>query len=171
LILVLLAALAGCGGDDDCGPGETADDTRLELDGETLGYGGFLASANNDCNPETLTSLTIVGVQDGGEREIVFCLPSPDLVESGTPIALDDEAMILFVDLFGEDEGGCTLALDRSTPPTGSVTFTGLCGDGVDPAGFAIELDATVELVRTCDDAGAAATGTLVGTHAVGVEG
>ena len=156
----MVAALAaGCGGgsDDHCGP-EDAPAIGLVAagDGVTLTYGGLTGGLNRDCPaadaPEGVISLTIAGTGDGGF--ITLCVSRPDLlakqsqalalqIPGGTAVEVD------VVDVAGT-VAGCSFAIDRTKPATGSATSTGLCDNGASTAGFALELDGALSLTRTC---------------------
>ncbi len=56
------------------------------------------------------------------------------------------------VDLLAAPADGCGLDIDRERAPGGTVTFSGFCDDGVNEAGYALELAATVPLLRTCSE-------------------
>jgi hypothetical protein len=97
-------------------------------------------------------SLSIHGTETdaGASGLITLCIGRPDLLAS-QPLALGAEPTtdVHVVDLSGT-AGGCTLTVDRSQPPGGTASASGLCGNGGDPAGFALVLDATLTLTRTC---------------------
>ncbi|HUS65729.1 MAG TPA: hypothetical protein VMZ28_14360 [Kofleriaceae bacterium] len=155
LLATVLLLAAGCGGDDDggdCGPGEAGAD--LEVGDVT--FSDFTASPNNDCTPvqgQEPTSITIQGEQSDpdGTGFLVLCLPRPDEIESETAISLADDELIVVIDLFGQDQAGCSVRVDD--PATGTATFSGYCDDGADDDGFALALTGTVTVTRTCGDA------------------
>jgi hypothetical protein len=62
---------------------------------------------------------------------------------------------------------GCTFALDSATPPTGTAKGTGVCNNGTDKAGFALELNGMVTARRTCGATVDSVTLTLAGKVAV----
>jgi hypothetical protein len=154
-----LGSAAGCGGGgaDSCGPGGAPDSGLVASGGGlTLTYGQLRGSPNRDCPspgaPSSVISLTIAGMQTdaGSSGLITLCIGRPDLL-AGQPLALGAESStdVHVVDLNGT-AGGCTLTVDRGSTPGGTVSATGLCGNGSDAAGFALVIDATVALTRTC---------------------
>lgn len=172
VILAALPFLPACG--EPCGPGDAPPSgVTATAGGETVEYGQFTTSPNNDCSVAGHpTSLTLDGVQTDPATSpplhLTFCLPRPDEIGSD-PVPLDDTQRIEVIDIFA-DAGGCLLSLDRTVTPTGTITFTGYCGDGTDPAGYAISFDATVGGTLSCSgDAGAdqSVTVTLGGEAAV----
>jgi hypothetical protein len=100
-------------------------------------------------------SLTILGRQsEGGDGFVTLCVSRPDLLASrAQPLVLDDPtstaAEVRVVDLAGT-ANGCSFEIDRTQPVTGSVTSSGLCGNGSDAAGFAVIVDGALTLERTC---------------------
>lgn len=151
-----LASSPGCGG-DSCGPGG-APDTGLVASGGglTLTYGHLRGSPNRDCPsagaPSGVISLTIEGMQtDAGPGGLItLCIGRPDLLAS-QPLALGAEPTtdVHVVDLNGT-ASGCMLTVDPGQPPSGTASSGGMCGNGSDAAGFALVLDATLALTRTC---------------------
>jgi hypothetical protein len=168
-----LASSPGCGG-DSCGPGG-APDTGLVASGGglTLTYGNLRGSPNRDCPsagaPSGVISLSIGGMQTdaGSSGLITLCIGRPDLLAS-QPLALGAEPTtdVHVVDLSG-NANNCMLTIDRSQPPTGTASSSGLCGNGSDAAGFALVLDATLTLTRTCGTTVDAVPVTLRGRVAV----
>jgi hypothetical protein len=158
LVLVAGAAGAGCS-DDSCGPGG-APVSGLVASGPqvTLTYGQLLAGQNNDCPapdaPAGVISLTIRGTQTDATGFITLCVARPDLLVKQAQALGPDAAgsEVRLVDMSGT-ASTCRLAIDRTAsaqPITGSVTSSGLCGNGSDAAGFALALDGAVSLARTC---------------------
>jgi hypothetical protein len=149
------AAVAGCS-DDSCGPGG-APDTGLVAAGDAvaLTYGNLVSGLNNDCPasdaPAGVVSLTIIGMQVGGSGFITLCVARPDLLATqAQALGLDvPGAEVRIVDLVGIADS-CSFAIDSSQPATGSATASGLCGNGSDAAGFALALDGSLSLTRTC---------------------
>ncbi len=144
-------ALGACSG-DTCGPTSAAiDGLTLAGTGVDVAYTGLTASGNNDC-PETgapvgVVSLTIAGAQRGGAFPITLCVPRPDRLGED-PVALGSAVQI--VDLTADLGGGCTLSRATTGAITGTASASGLCGAGVDPAGFALTIDGVVPMKRTC---------------------
>jgi hypothetical protein len=163
-VALALGSASGCGGGggsgdagDSCGPGG-APGTGLVASGGglSLTYGQLRGSPNRDCPsagaPSGVISLTIDGKQAdaGASGLITLCIGRPDLL-AGQPLALGAEpgTDVHVVDLNGT-AGGCTLTVAPSVPPAGTVSSTGLCNNGSNAAGFALTLDATLTLTRTC---------------------
>jgi hypothetical protein len=155
LVLAAGAQVAGCS-DDSCGPGG-APDTGLVATGDAvaLTYGHLTSGLNNDCPagdaPPGVISLTIQGMQTDGTGLVTLCVPRPDrLARQPQALGLDvASAEVRLVDISGT-ANACNLSIDRTQPVTGSATSSGLCGNGSDAAGFALVLDGTVSLKRTC---------------------
>jgi hypothetical protein len=175
---------AGCGGDDAvCGPADAPlAGATIAVEGAagdaTVAYGDFTSSPNNDCPPPEggPTSLTIEGTQADlapGERfSMVLCLPRPDEIGSA-PVALDDDRLVQLVDVNARLDGGCTLRLDASTAPGGTLTFAGYCGDGNADSGYALTFDGSAAGTRTCPDGAGGSTeepATITLTGSVAVE-
>lgn len=166
------AGLAGCGGGDSCGPGN-APEAGLVVAGTgvSITYGALSGSPNRDCPdaaaPTGVISLSIAGTQSGATGFLTLCIGRPDLLaKQALSFGAEPAAQVHLVDLSGT-AGACTLTLDRSTPPSGTATTTGMCGNGADPAGFALQLDAAVTLTRTCGATVDSVAATLKGTVAV----
>lgn len=176
--LVLLALAGGCSDDDStCGPGDApAAGITLTVAGETVTYGAFTASANNDCTvaDSGVISVSVHGSQSSGSP-FTLCLPRPDLlgatavplVPGRTPPLADDRVMVF--DASGALSGGCTVQKDLAQAPSGTASFLGYCEGGADPAGYALEVSGTVPLIRTCGATTDNVVGTLAGTVAVDV--
>ncbi len=180
LVAAALAALSvGCPGDDDsCGPGGApAAGITLTVGGETITYGEFTASVNNDCtiSGSGVISVSVHGSQTGGSQALTLCLPRPDLlgvepvllVPSRVPPLADDRAMV--IDSSAALAAGCTVQKDVTMAPSGTARFVGYCDSGAHPSGYALELTGTVPLVRTCGATMDNVIGTLAGTVAVGL--
>ena len=158
LPLALALGSAGCGGGgDSCGPGSAPDAGIVASGGGlALTYGQLRGSPNRDCPsagaPAGVISLSIDGKQTdaGASGLITLCIGRPDLLASQS-LALGAEPTtdVHVVDLNGT-ASGCTLTVDRSQPPGGTASSSGMCGNGSDAAGFALMIDATVALTRTC---------------------
>jgi len=156
LLCLSSISLAGCS-DDTCGPGSAAADGLAATGtGVTLTYGTMTGGLNNDCPdlvspPPVPTSLTVQGVQTGTtDRRFTICIPRPDTISKQTmPLVHDTNTGtdVRLVDFQGMD-ATCTYSL--GTTVTGTVKTSGLCGNGADNAGFALTIDATVQLNREC---------------------
>jgi hypothetical protein len=173
--------LAGCPGDDDCGPrGASASGLTASSAEVTIVYENLTWLLGNDCPdpmaPSGVVSMSIEGRQTGGGTGLVtFCIPRPDLLTSGTARTLGTSlsmADVRIFDLSGSVDG-CEWEFDSSRPPTGQTTGLGVCGDGLDPAGFALDLDGAVSLRKamiqppTCTSTITTVAVTLVGRVAV----
>ncbi|HUH01721.1 MAG TPA: hypothetical protein VML75_06975 [Kofleriaceae bacterium] len=154
LLLVTLLVLApGCNGDAVCGPGTApADGLSADIGTAEVTFGGFTSSVNNDCTPPEggPTSITVDGTQVGQPAfHITFCLPRPAQL-GADPVAVTDVQRLEVIDINARLDENCLLILDRTRAGTGTVTFAGYCGDGLDPAGYAMEFDAVVPGTRIC---------------------
>lgn len=170
--LASASLLAGCG-DDDCGPGDAPNSglTAASADG-TLSYRDLTWLLGNDCPapdaPEGVVSMSIEGTQTNGTGRFTVCIPRPDLLDASprTLGTITSSADVRIVDL-GGDHDGCTYAFDASRPPSGTVVALGVCGQGLDPAGFALDFDGAVSLRRTCNGTEDTVAVTLTGRIAV----
>jgi len=168
---------AGCGDSaDSCGPGGApATGLVANRDAVTLTYGNLVAGRNNDCPasdaPAGVISLTIHGTQSDGSGQLTLCIARPDLLAKQAQALGGDVAgtPVRVIDIAGTATN-CSFDLDRSQPVTGSATASGLCGDGVDPAGFALVLDGALALTRTCGQAVDSLSVTLRGRVAVAAD-
>lgn len=147
---------AGCGsGAETCGPAGAPESVAASGGGLTLTYGQFTGRPNNDCPasgaPTGLVSLTITGMQTdaGGGGFATLCVGRPDQLASQS-LGLGFDAAAVHVVDFSATTSGCTFKIDRSQTPTGTASASGLCDSGMNPAGFALELDAALTLTRTC---------------------
>lgn len=175
-LAVAVAALAAGCGDDSCGP-MGASDTGLQASSTdaTLTFGHLTSRAGNDCPdataPAGVVAVTIEGTQTDGTGFITLCIPRPDLLEQGmrTLGLTQSMADIRIVDLSGT-AGTCTLTLDSTRPPTGTGSGAGVCKNGTDKAGFAIDLDGALSLRRTCGSTIDSVAVKLLGKIAVAAE-
>lgn len=177
--LVALVALAGCSDDDSCGPGAAAaDGIAVTIGAETIRYGAFTSSVNNDCTlaASGVISTTIQGVQVGSSSAMALCLPRPDLL-GATPAPLTgnhvpplESDRVQVFDVSATLAGGCTARLVVGATPAGTAAFTGYCDGGADPAGYALVLDGTAPVTVTCPSGTSEMTATLAGTAAVVAE-
>lgn len=166
--LGVVALLSACACSDPCGPGDAAVDglTLTDVaDATTTGrIADLVAGANNDCPaadaPAGVVSLTIAGASRDGARPFTLCVPRPDQLAAG-PVDLAD---LRFFDV-GATLGGCTLRLAPTPAVTGTLRAAGMCGDGTDPAGFALTFAGELTLTRDCagvlDERRVALTGTV----------
>lgn len=150
-----LVAGAGCG-DDSCGPGG-APAVGLIADGSgvTLTYGQLTGSLNNDCPdtaaPSGVTSLSIEGTQSDGQGRITLCVGRPDLLAKQTlTLGANTAGVPVRVIDFAGSANSCMFAIDPAGAPSGNASSSGLCGNGSDAAGFALVLDGSLPLTRTC---------------------
>jgi len=173
VLLVAAGALsAGCG-DDSCGPmGAPASGLSVSSAEVVLTYGDLSALAGNDCPapdaPDGVVSLSIEGTQSDGTGLITLCVPRPDLLMDGertlgTSLSMAD---IRIFDLSGT-YNNCTFAFDATRVPTGRGVGLGVCGNGTDGAGFALDIDGAVSLRRTCGATVDTVAVTFVGRVAV----
>lgn len=160
---------AACNGEQVCGPGDApAAGLTATVPAGPIEYGGFTSVQARDCGPD---SITIDGEQQGEAGPIIphltLCVPLPDSVGDG-PIALGltDDDVVRLVDA-NANLGDCTYALDRTEPPPATIEFVGFCDEGLDPAGYSIVLQGTVNLLRTCATGNEEVTATLGGEVAV----
>ncbi|MBA2540610.1 MAG: hypothetical protein H0V17_13310 [Deltaproteobacteria bacterium] len=175
-IISLAVALSGCPADDpECGPGDAPDAAVLASGTDiSLEFGELEYGQNNDCPvgsaPEGVISMTIAGVQTGNPLGLItFCVPRPDQFNAGDALVLDDPTLqttqVRLVDLSGASNG-CTFDLE-DTQPAGTANSEGLCDAGASLAGFALVLDGTATLTRTCGADVDTVTVTLAGRVAV----
>ena len=149
-------ALVGCS-DDACGPGSAAaDGLAVTGTGVAFTYGTMGAGLNNDCPdlispPPVPTSVTVQGLQTGTtDQHFTICIPRPDTLTTQTMQLVHDTNTgldVRLVDIQGKD-ASCTFTLGANV--TGTVKTSGMCGNGADIAGFALTIDATVQLNREC---------------------
>ncbi|HET9619911.1 MAG TPA: hypothetical protein VFP84_01000 [Kofleriaceae bacterium] len=159
-MLISLSLLAACGGgDDDCGVGGAPSVGLVAKSAAapaTLTFGGLHAGLNNDCPaadaPSGVISLTLQGTQTDGTGNVTLCIARPDLLAERAQALGHDQAgvAVRLVDVNGT-ANNCSFAIDVAQPVTGTVTTSGLCGDGGDPAGFALVVDGALHLQRTCN--------------------
>jgi len=120
----------------------------------SLSFGQLSAGLNNDCPvsdaPAGVTSLTIHGAQTNNPGWfITLCVTRPDLL-AHQPQALGLDvagSQVHLVDVTGTSTN-CAFAIDRARPPTGTASTSGMCGNGGDPAGFALVIDGALALDR-----------------------
>lgn len=140
----------GCGG-DVCGSADAPEFGLMVTGASTsFGFGGLAAGANNDCPdaaaPPGVISLTISGTESTGAGLVTFCIPRPDLLADD---ALPLGTGVQIIDL-NSSVATCTYSLDRSRPISGTVTSSGMCGNGTDLRGFSLAFNGTATLRRTC---------------------
>ena len=155
LALALAAGTTGCG-EDSCGPGGApAGGLVASNDAVTVTYGQLTSGLNNDCPaadaPSGVISMTIAGTQSDGSGLVTLCISRPDLL-AHQALALGGDtasAEVRVIDLTGT-ANNCALKLDVTQSVSGTAMTSGLCGNGGDPAGFALVVDGAVTLTRTC---------------------
>src|ERR1044071_8350015 len=153
-VFVDLAGAPGCG-DDSCGPGGAPDVGAVASgSGVTVTYGHLNGAPNRDCPdaaaPANVIGLSIHGTQTDGTGLITLCIGRPDLLaKQALTFRAEPAAQVHVID-FNGTANNCTLTIDRSQPPTGTATSSGMCSNGGDPAGFALVLDASLTFTRTC---------------------
>lgn len=170
LVGVLAAA---CSDDSQCGPmGAPSTGLIAGSSTATLTFGNMTSLLGNDCPdpaaPAGVVSVSIEGTQTDGTGLVTLCIPRPDLLASeprslGTTMSMAD---VRIIDLNGTADN-CTLTLDVTRPPTGTAIGLGVCGNGDDPAGFALDVDGAVSLKRTCGATVDTVAVTLTGRVAV----
>lgn len=150
--------MIGCGEDPICGPDPLlpAEGIVASIGGETVTYGSFTSSPNNDCTPPDRqpTSVTLDGRQVEPTPSmpliITFCLPRPDVIDSA-PVTVGDVDTLQMIDIFGELSDGCLILLDRTQPVSGEANFEGYCDGGLEPGGYGLSLSASIPVTRMCD--------------------
>ena len=187
-VVLVICACPGCG--DDlivCGPGDaggagiTAQAASPVI---AVAWDDLVASANNDCPPAGSAgtgaiSLTIEGrqIMPAGAAKFALCLPRPDRIGDGA-VALADRTLVQVVNTSAQQSDDCRIEFDRDAPMTditGTITFSGFCSHGADPAGFSLTVAGTVPVSVICsefDDGGSGeepASITLAGTATVTV--
>jgi hypothetical protein len=181
LALVLACGALGAAGcsssSDSCGPGGAPTGGAVATGTNvTLTYGSFVGGVNNDCPaagaPAGVISVTIHATQSDGTGQLTLCVSRPDLLASRSQaLGGDASAEVRVVDLAGTtSSGGCGLTVDPTMPVAGTASSSGLCDDGSDPAGFALVLDGTLALTRTCGDVVDSVAVTLRGRVAVAAQ-
>jgi hypothetical protein len=177
-ISIVLAACGGGGSSPDasvCGPGD-APASLATGSAASLTFSHLSGGLNNDCPaagaPAGVVSMTITGTQTDNTGQIgliTLCVARPDQLASSSQSLGPDVAgsQVRIVDLSGK-ASGCSFALDRGQPISGTATSSGLCQSGRDPAGFALSLDGTLSLTRTCGATVDSVQVTLSGRVAVG---
>lgn len=152
--LLVAAGAPGCS-DDTCGPGGASGAGLIAAGtGVTVAYGQLAGSPNRDCPdpaaPDSVISLSIHGLQTDGAGLITLCIGRPDLLEKqALSFGAEPGAQVHIVDLNGT-ANGCMVTIDRTTPPSGTATTSGMCDNGSNSAGFALTLDASLTFTRTC---------------------
>ena len=179
LLAVGALAAAGCSDDATCGPGAVgASGVTLTIGSETITYGGFTASVNNDCTiaGSGVISVSVHGTQVAGAAALTLCLPRPDLLgaeaaplaPSRVPPLAEDRVQV--IDASASLSAGCTAAIDPTLAPAGTARFDGYCAGGADPAGYALTLTGTLLVRVTCASGTTAMSATLGGAVAVAVQ-
>jgi hypothetical protein len=155
-------AETGCGSGSAPASGLVASGT-----GFSFTYGTLSASANNDCPdpaaPAGVVSLTITGTSATGGF-YTMCVKRPDHL-GATALALGTDVQIVDVT---DSTASCTYGLDESVTPTGTLTATGVCGNGTSNQGFAMTVTGTIGMKSTCAGTITPVSGALAGTVAVG---
>jgi len=149
LSLLPALILAACNGTDrECGPGEAAGTLVGSSSSDAVEWSDVRASPNNDCSTaDGPVSLTLEATQTGGDKLVVLCLPRPDQLNGEVTLPDDTAAQVIAVIA---DAGDCLLSLDRGRAISGTVSFSGVCDDGVHDAGFAMDMDATFPVIVAC---------------------
>jgi hypothetical protein len=157
-VAIAACAATGCGSSDNrCGPGDAPEvGLAVTSNAATLSFGDLTSSRNNDCRtsdaPDGIVSVTLFGAETGGTGTITLCIARPDLLaQQAQPLVQEVPGMggVHLVNL-NATAAGCSFVIDTSKPITGNATSSGLCDNGSNPAGFALTLDGTLSLTRTC---------------------
>lgn len=140
--------LPGCSDDASCGPSEEAAGIEATVGTMSATFSSFTAGANNDCpNAGSPTSVTVSGSQEGDSGSVILCLSQPEVIgDSSLEVSYDGPVQLVSVAV----QLDCPVIVDRSMMPALSATFSGFCGDGVDPAGFTLALEGTVPATKQC---------------------
>jgi hypothetical protein len=170
-LLITSVVAAGCGGDDSCGPGDaTQSGLFLSSADVTINFGNVTAGLNNDCPdpmaPEGVVSMTLQGTQVDGSGRVTLCVSRPDKLADGVPLG---GTSVQIVDLKG-DLDGCMYDFESLRPVAGDVSASGLCDDGASSAGFALTVDGSVSLDRTCPTMSDIIAVSFAGTVAVAAD-
>jgi hypothetical protein len=132
-----------------------------------LTYGSLVAHPNHDCPdpmaPAGVEALTIESVQTDGTGLFTLCIARPDKLAAGLALGTD----VKVVDAAGTT-AGCSYVQDGSVAPTGTVKGTGVCKNGQDAGGFALDIDGTIGLSSMCGTTAGKVTATVSGTVAIG---
>lgn len=168
---LVLSAATGCG-DDDCGTGGApASGLVVTAGADAITYGALTGGPNGDCPaadaPAGLSSLTIVATQDGGTGFVTLCVPRPDKLDDTAQLSLERAGGTAFVIDVRGSAAGCQLSLERTQAVTGTLHGEGACGNGLDPAGFALVVDAQLTISKQCGDVEQSVAATLRGRVAV----
>jgi hypothetical protein len=175
ILLITSAALFGCpnNSSETCGPGSNAAaDFSAGGSGIAATYGQLASHENHDCvapnTPAGVVALTIDGVELGGAGLVTLCIPRPDLLATQTMDLANTSSTgsdVQIVDLTGSASGGCTFALDDTADVIGTISATGLCGEG--SAGYELTFAAVVPVDVACGSG--SATPASVNASATGV--
>lgn len=154
---LLCAGFGGCG-DDECGPAGAPDSGIVASNADvTLTYGNMTAGLNNDCpfrsppQDGDVVSLTIQGMQTDGTGFFTLCVERPDKLNGALALGVDTQGSPVHVNDLTGTANNCTFKFLRTLPIAGTATGSGVCANGDDPAGFALVIDGTATLERTCN--------------------
>jgi hypothetical protein len=163
LSITSLVVACSDGSPATCGAGSAATSIDVVAGSVTLTYDMLQSGANNDCPaPMAPTGVVSVTIARPSPPLFTLCVGRPDKLGEGLPLGTG----VKVIDVSGSG-GGCTYALDSTTPPTGTAKSSGLCKNGSDPAGFALTLDGTISLKRTCGGTTDTVSATVSGTVAI----
>jgi hypothetical protein len=168
--LALCGVLCACGGSGpdpvvdtaSCGPGGATDTSMVATGaGASFNFGPFTSSINNDCPvtgaPAGVVSVTLFGNQTNSAGQVIgkvtLCISRPDLLAQSSQSLVKEQQGTDGVHLVDLDAmaGSCSYSIATDQPILGTAAATGLCRNGADPAGFALDVHATLTLTRTCD--------------------
>lgn len=168
-----MLAAAGCGGSPACGPGDAPASGLVATGaGITLTYGGLSGGQNHDCpdhSAPSVQSLTITGMQTDGPGYFTICVPRPDKLGSGLPIGAVGGPGAQLITVSGTT-AGCMFDIALSSAPTGTISGKGVCDNGASKDGWAMTLNGTASLTRTCGMTMDTVAVTLSGTVAVAAQ-
>jgi len=140
--------------------------------GAVLTFGGLTSLAANDCTlpgmPNGVVSISLEGNQTDGSGRITLCIPRPDQLNGGMRSlgTATSMAEIRIIDLNGAAQS-CTFTIDSTQQPTGTGGAEGVCANGTDAAGFALDLDGGLMLRRDCSGTKDTVPATIKGRIAV----
>lgn len=155
LPFVAAVLLAGCPSDDGgtCGPADAPTTLAVMPDtGVTFAYGSFTAMDNGDCPDPTapsVRSLTVFASSATGDT-LALCIARPDKLAGGLAVTSDTTSDGVQLVTAKGTANGCDYKLDFAAGSTGTVGGAGVCKNGQDAAGFALDLDIHATMDKTC---------------------
>jgi hypothetical protein len=168
--LGVCGALSACGGSGpdpvadttSCGPSGATDTSMVATGtGASFNFGPFTSSINNDCPvsgaPAGVVSVTLFANQTNPAGQVIgkitLCISRPDLLARSAQALVKEQQGTDGVHLVDLDAmaSNCSYSIAKDKAILGTASATGLCSNGADPAGFALEVHGTLTLTRTCD--------------------